>query len=84
MELSMREMEITIGELQSVVKWLQGKLEQAKARATALQAVVDNLCEQQDRQIDMEACGYRQSYSSKFPEWEQAWEAARAVRWGVE
>lgn len=46
-----------------------------------LQSAIDNLCEQQDRQIDMEECGARCSYPSKFPDWAPAWEEAYELRY---
>jgi len=55
----------------------------AAAREASLQTVVDDLCEQHERQEDMEEASYRCSYPSKFPDWERAWEQAGEVRYGV-
>lgn len=61
----------------------KAELEQAAAREAALQTVVDDLCEQYERQEDMEEAGHRSSYPSKFPDWERVWEQAREVRYSA-
>lgn len=62
---------------------LRAELDQTLAREAVLQVVVSNLCEQHERQEDMEECGRRGSYPRKLPDWEQAWEQAFAVRYGA-
>ena len=52
-----------------------------RRQLATLQSAIDNLCEQQDRQIDMEECGARCSYPSKFPEWKDTWEQAYELRY---
>ena len=63
-------------------KYIEDRVKRLQKEVDVLRAVIDNLCEQQERQLDMEEASYRCSYPSKFPEWEQAWEWAREVRWG--
>ena len=48
-------------------------------RNTALLSVVKDLLEQHRRQDDMEACAGWNSYPTKFPEWDRAWDNAAKV-----
>ena len=57
-------------------------LDALAARNAALEFVVKDLLEQHERQLDMEDCGRRCSYPSKFPEWERAWNNAQEVLFG--
>ena len=50
-----------------------------RKRNTALVTVVKDLLEQHRRQDDVEACSLWQSYPTKFPEWDRAWENAAKV-----
>ena len=71
------------GETDTLKKNVEREKMEATAREAVLQAVVDDLCEQHEYQVDMEAVGYRGSYPSKFPEWERAWKRAGEVRYCV-
>lgn len=42
-------------------------------------AALENLLEQESRQLDMEMCGMWGSYPRHFPNWDKAWEQARKV-----
>lgn len=65
-----------IGDLLGI---LVGFIETKADRNADLTAVIEDLLEQHERQIDMEACALWQSYPDKFPEWDRAWKNAREV-----
>lgn len=74
--LDYRTMEIEIEKLLPEVIQI---LDVLAIQNVTLKLVIEDLLEQHERQLDMEDCGRRCSYPSKFPEWDRAWEKAQEV-----